>query len=56
MQFMDATPLIEACRSIKFEFEINRMEAIGGVCQKVFQFIEGNLSPGGRERDFAGGW
>lgn len=53
-QFLDATPLIEACRSIKSEFEINRMEDIGGVCQKVFQFIEANLSPGVRETDFAG--
>ncbi len=53
-QFMDATPLIEACRSVKSEFEIKRMEEIAGISQKVFQFIEANLTAGVRETDFAG--
>lgn len=53
-EFQDATPLIEACRSIKSGFEISRMEEIAGISHKVFQFIQANLTPGVRETDFAG--
>jgi len=53
-EFLDATPLIEACRSIKSEFEITRMEEIAWISEQVFQFIENNLTPGVRESDFAG--
>lgn len=53
-ELLDATPLIEACRSIKSGFEIQRMSAIAGISRKVFEFIQANLTPGERETDFAG--
>ncbi|WDP90247.1 MAG: aminopeptidase P family protein [Desulfobacter sp.] len=52
--FMDATPLIEACRSIKTEYEIRVMEGVAEVCSQVFAFASANLAPGERETDFAG--
>jgi Xaa-Pro aminopeptidase len=54
VDFMDATPLIEACRSIKSPFEIQIMEKVAQVSKDVFSFIEEHLAPGVRETDFAG--
>ncbi|WDP84881.1 MAG: aminopeptidase P family protein [Desulfobacter sp.] len=53
-QFLDATPLVEACRSIKSDYEIQQMEKVANISQEIFNFIHRHLTPGVRETDFSG--
>ncbi len=52
--FLDATPLIQACRAIKTPYEIAAMQRAAQVSSQVFEFAAANLAPGERETDFAG--
>ncbi|MCG8684117.1 MAG: Xaa-Pro peptidase family protein [Desulfobacterales bacterium] len=53
-EFLDATPLVSACRAVKSEYEISKMEEVAGISNQVFEFISTHLTPGVRETDFAG--
>ena len=52
--FMDAAPLIFACRMIKSDWEIRQMTAAAEVSRKCFAFIRENMTPGESEIAFCG--
>jgi Xaa-Pro dipeptidase len=53
-EFLDGTPLIEACRQIKSAYEIQQMESAAGVSKKTFDFMAKNLVTGVSEMEFCG--
>ncbi|MBU0970108.1 MAG: Xaa-Pro peptidase family protein [Proteobacteria bacterium] len=53
-RFVDATPLVEACRQIKSMYEIQQMEAVAQVSKKTFDFMAHTLAPGISEMEFCG--
>ncbi len=52
--FEDATPLIMACRRIKSDWEISRMESAASLSRDTFAFICENMVPGESEIAFCG--
>jgi Xaa-Pro dipeptidase len=52
--FEDATPLIMACRRIKSDWEISRMETAARLSRDTFAFICENMVPGESEIAFSG--
>ncbi len=52
--FADATPMIEACRSIKSPHEIQKMEGAAKASARIFDFMADHLAPGILETEFCG--
>lgn len=52
--FADATPLIEACRSIKSPHEIQKIERAAKASARIFDFMADHLAPGILETEFCG--
>jgi len=52
--FIDCTPLINACRQIKSNYEIEQIKSAARLSEKTFSYIEDNLRPGISEMEFCG--
>ena len=53
-KFLDTTPLIDKCRAVKSEFEINKMKTAAKVSAQVFGYLKTQMTAGMSETELAG--
>lgn len=54
VDFSDATPVIENCKQIKSDWEIEQLDQTAELSRKTFEYIEHNIRPGISEMEFCG--
>ncbi len=53
-RLMDGTPVINACRQVKSDWEIRQLERSAALSKKTFDFISQTIEPGISEMEFCG--